>query len=130
MQFWEVGLTQGTTIVVDIGKTLAKVSLWSADGRMLNRQARPNTGPVEGGIARLDADGIAAWLPKAMARYADHPVGAVVPGNAKIDAASRYANSARIAPNSGPGVRGPSSARPARGRRPSCRNRRRPEQTT
>ncbi|MDD3798165.1 MAG: carbohydrate kinase [Novosphingobium sp.] len=79
MQFWEVGLTQGTTIVVDIGKTLAKVSLWSADGRMLDRQARPNTGPVEGGIARLDADGIAAWLPKAMARYADHPVGAVVP---------------------------------------------------
>lgn len=46
---------------------------------MLDRQTRPNAGPVEDGIARLDADGIAAWLPKAMARYAAHPVSAVVP---------------------------------------------------
>ena len=46
---------------------------------MLDRQTRPNAGRAISGIARLDAAGIAAWLPQALAHYAGHPVTAIVP---------------------------------------------------
>jgi hypothetical protein len=55
----EVGA--GWAIVIDIGKTMSKVSLWSRDGQLLDRQVRPNAKCEEGGIARLDAAGIADW---------------------------------------------------------------------
>lgn len=69
----------GTTIVIDLGKTLSKVSLWSADGRMLDRQVRPNAPVIVDGIKRLDVDGISDWLIDALGRYADHPVGDIIP---------------------------------------------------
>jgi sugar (pentulose or hexulose) kinase len=72
-------LRESFTVVVDIGKTLAKVSLWSANGRMLDRQARPNQRCTVDGIARLDAGGIAAWLPQALAKYGEHPIEAIIP---------------------------------------------------
>ena len=72
-------MRESCAVVVDVGKTLAKVSLWSADGRMLDRQVRPNQFCGLDGIARLDARGIAAWLPGALARYAQHPVAAIIP---------------------------------------------------
>lgn len=69
----------GSTIVIDLGKTLSKVSLWDAQGRMLDRQVRPNA-PVEvGGVRRLDAPGIGEWLVGALAAYAGHPVTTIVP---------------------------------------------------
>ena len=69
----------GTTIVIDLGKTLSKVSLWSADGQMLDRHVRPN-GPVEiDGIKRLDVAGIGGWLVETLARHADHPVTDIIP---------------------------------------------------
>lgn len=69
----------GTTIVIDLGKTLSKVSLWDLDGRMIDRQVRPNA-PVElGGVRRLDADAIGAWLVQVLARYAAHPVRTIIP---------------------------------------------------
>jgi len=72
-------LREGFAIVVDVGKTLAKVSLWSEDGRMLDRQVRPNRAREREGIARLDILGIAAWLPEALAKYAAEPIKAIVP---------------------------------------------------
>lgn len=69
----------GSTIVIDLGKTLSKVSLWDADGQMLDRQVRPNA-PVEiGGIRRLDAPGIGEWLIEALAAYGGHPITNIVP---------------------------------------------------
>lgn len=70
---------KGFAVVVDIGKTLAKVSLWSSDGQMLDRQVRPNGRCELDGIGRLDAQGIATWLPEALAKYAGHPVTAIIP---------------------------------------------------
>ena len=52
---------QGFAIVIDIGKTMSKITLWSRAGALLDRQVRPNAPCKEGGIARLDADGIADW---------------------------------------------------------------------
>ena len=51
-------LETGSIIVVDIGKTLSKVTLWSKSGQMLDRRVRPNEARLEGGIRRLDAAGI------------------------------------------------------------------------
>ena len=66
-------------VVVDIGKTLAKISLWSADGRCLDRHSRPNTRVERDGIARLDAIGIAGWLETILALWRGRPITAIVP---------------------------------------------------
>lgn len=75
----EDGLPVGTTIVIDLGKTLSKVSLWSADGQMLDRQVRANAPVDVDGIKRLDVAGIGRWLVEALRRYADHPVTDIIP---------------------------------------------------
>lgn len=69
----------GSFIVVDIGKTLSKVTLWTRGGQMLDRQVRPN-GVVEGdGLRRLDVAGIGDWLTEALCGFAGHPVEALIP---------------------------------------------------
>jgi len=45
------------TIVLDVGKTLSKLSLWTPEGRLLERRTRPN--PRSG---TLDASGIENWI--------------------------------------------------------------------
>lgn len=72
-------MPQGAVVVIDLGKTLAKVSLWSRAGEMLDRQVRPNPVVAQKGIRRLDAEGIAAWLIEALSSYADQSVEAIVP---------------------------------------------------
>lgn len=69
----------GATIVIDLGKTLSKVSLWSAEGQMLDRQVRSNAPVVVDEIRRLDIDGIGDWLIKALGQYGDHPVQDIIP---------------------------------------------------
>lgn len=66
-------------IVIDLGKTLSKVSLWSAEGAMLDRQVRPASPRELGSVRRLDSDGIESWLIEALARYAGEDVGTIVP---------------------------------------------------
>lgn len=66
-------------IVIDIGKTMAKVTLWSRSGQLLDRQVRPNALCAQDGIARLDAAGIAAWLMSALAAYAGNGAEYIVP---------------------------------------------------
>lgn len=69
----------GSTIVIDLGKTLSKVSLWDLDGRMIDRQVRANV-PVEvDGARRLDASAIGAWLLGVLARYKSHPIRTIIP---------------------------------------------------
>ena len=70
---------RGAIIVIDLGKTLSKVTLWTRDGRLLDRQARPNRPVLVHGILRLDVDGIGAWLLTALAAYASHPIEAIIP---------------------------------------------------
>ena len=72
-------LNLGFAIVVDIGKTLSKVSLWSRDGRILDRQVRPNEVQTQDGIRRLDTDGIGGWLVESLSRYASSNVEVIVP---------------------------------------------------
>ncbi|WP_394728867.1 FGGY-family carbohydrate kinase [Altererythrobacter sp. GH1-8] len=72
-------MERGFAIVVDIGKTLAKVSLWSREGTMLARETRPNEVIIENGVRRLDAAGIESWLTTALASFAGHPIEFIVP---------------------------------------------------
>jgi len=68
-------LTDGAFIVIDLGKTLAKVSLWNRAGRRLDLRTRPNV--AADGV--LDVGGIAGWLVDALGAFAAHPVEAIVP---------------------------------------------------
>ena len=68
------------TIILDIGKTLAKLSLWSSDGAMIERRVRANLRVDTGRYTALDAGGIEAWVAETFrdfARLAD--VGAIMP---------------------------------------------------
>ena len=68
------------TIVLDIGKTLAKLSLWSADGAMIERRVRANARVTSASYLALDAAGIEAWMAETLrelAKLAD--VGAIIP---------------------------------------------------
>ena len=68
-------LKHGAFIVIDMGKTLAKVSLWDRAGRRLDVRTRPNV--ATDGV--LDVAGISAWLIEALGAFAGHPVEAIVP---------------------------------------------------
>lgn len=72
-------LDQGAVIVADFGKSVSKLTLWSRDGRMLDRQTRDNAACAIDGLRRLDTDGIGTWLTEALGRYRGHPVQAVIP---------------------------------------------------
>ena len=73
-------MQQRAVIVIDIGKTLAKVSLWSAEGGLIARETRPNARRVADGCAALDIDGIEVWLIEVLARLAQMAdVGAIIP---------------------------------------------------
>jgi len=65
--------------VIDIGKTMSKITLWSREGQLLDRQVRPNAKCEEGGIARLDAAGIADWATGVLRGHADSGVEYIVP---------------------------------------------------
>ena len=51
-----------STVVLDVGKTLTKASLWSPAGLLLERRSRVNARPDAAGYLTLDAAGIENWL--------------------------------------------------------------------
>jgi sugar (pentulose or hexulose) kinase len=69
----------GAYIVIDLGKTLSKVSLWSKDGHMIERYVRPAVLIENDRIRRLDAEGVGIWLCETLARFSGHPVELIVP---------------------------------------------------
>lgn len=72
-------LDSGFAIVVDIGKTLSKVSLWTKDGRCLDKATRSNAPGTAQPYVPLDTAATAAWLIETLGRYADQPIEYVVP---------------------------------------------------
>ena len=59
-------MPQDCIAVLDVGKTLAKLSLWSPDMQQIERRTRPNASGTAGGYPCLDGGGIAAWLEEAL----------------------------------------------------------------
>jgi sugar (pentulose or hexulose) kinase len=70
----------GWTIVLDVGKTLAKATLWNEACECVAVRTRPNGRPEIGGTPALDIFGIDAWLERTLAEFALlGPVSAIVP---------------------------------------------------
>lgn len=72
-------LNEGATIVVDLGKTLSKISLWDRSGRLIDRRVRSNQLVMTDGLRRLDVDGIGEWAVETLGTFAGHPVERIIP---------------------------------------------------
>jgi sugar (pentulose or hexulose) kinase len=69
-----------TVVVIDIGKTVAKLSLWDATGRAIARRSRANERIDAGDYTALDALGIADWIAEVLREFAAlADVGAIIP---------------------------------------------------
>lgn len=67
---WEEALDDGLTVVLDVGKTLTKLSLWGRTGVMLARETRANQRVDAGAYAALDTAGIEAWAAGVLKAFA------------------------------------------------------------
>lgn len=72
-------MSEAFAIVVDIGKTMSKVTSWSRAGELLDRQVRANAVVEQDGLRRLDVAGIGDWLVATLARHAGQPVDYLIP---------------------------------------------------
>ena len=72
-------MAQGAYIIADFGKTLNKVTLWSKDGRMIDRFVRPTVQQTTAEYRALDIEGTRAWFIQTLARFESHPVEAIIP---------------------------------------------------
>lgn len=72
-------MSDGTYIVADFGKTLAKVSLWSRSGKMLERVTRANRPETTPLYRALDVRDTGEWLVETLAGFSAHPVEAIIP---------------------------------------------------
>ncbi len=57
------------TVVLDVGKSLAKISLWAPDGALLERRTRPNPRIDSQHYLALDTAGIETWLARTLHDY-------------------------------------------------------------
>jgi sugar (pentulose or hexulose) kinase len=73
-------MASGWTIVLDIGKTLSKATLWDEGGACVAQRTRPNPRVSTGNSRTLDATGIEGWLQGVLPEFARlGPVSAIVP---------------------------------------------------
>ncbi len=72
-------MKQGFAIVIDLGKTNSKVSLWSRDGRCLEKHSRTNQVQGADPFVTLDTAATADWMMAALKMFSDHPVEAIIP---------------------------------------------------
>ena len=70
----------GWTIVLDIGKTLSKATLWDERGQLRQRRSRPNGSAQAVAYSALDVAGIEKWLEGVLREFAAcGPIDAIVP---------------------------------------------------
>ena len=73
-------MTGRAIIVIDIGKTLAKLTLWDRSGTLIDRRTRSNESVRHDGEAVLDIIGIETWLARGLSEFAKTTnVGAIFP---------------------------------------------------
>ena len=63
-------MKDGLTVVLDVGKTLTKLSLWGPSGILIAKEVRPNQRVDAGAYAALDALGIEAWAEGVLSDFA------------------------------------------------------------
>src|SRR4051812_44657467 len=63
-------MSEGAVVVLDVGKTLSKLSLWAPEGRLLADASRPNARVDSGTYVALDTAGIETFLAESLKRFA------------------------------------------------------------
>lgn len=73
-------MQSGCIVVLDIGKRVSKLSLWSEDNRLLGRREHRNSRILENGLPVLDIKGITFWLAQTLAVFSrQEKVSAIIP---------------------------------------------------
>jgi sugar (pentulose or hexulose) kinase len=73
-------MTGGWTVVLDVGKTHSKATLWDDTGNCIAQRSRPNPRLTTGNSMTLDAAGIEQWLWGTLSEFARlGPVIAILP---------------------------------------------------
>jgi sugar (pentulose or hexulose) kinase len=68
------------SVVLDVGKTASKISLWKADGSLIRRRVRTNPRIHRDSYDALDAAGIERWLVESLKEFATlAEVSAIIP---------------------------------------------------
>src|SRR5262245_12350252 len=74
------GMPDGCIVILDVGKTNAKLTLWSRDGRRLATSMRANADVSAGSYRALDTDGVRVWLKATLRTFSrDAKIEAIVP---------------------------------------------------
>jgi sugar (pentulose or hexulose) kinase len=58
-------------VVLDVGKTLTKLTLWNSEGMLLDRRTRPNQVITHQGLTLLDVDGIDVFVLESLKAFAE-----------------------------------------------------------
>jgi sugar (pentulose or hexulose) kinase len=70
----------GYIVVLDVGKSLTKLTLWSPERRMVDRRTRVNQIHAVGDFLRLDTPGITAWLQETLSQFSRQgDIAAIIP---------------------------------------------------
>lgn len=73
-------MSDGLIVVLDVGKTLTKLSLWGRTGIQIARETRANSRVDAGAYAALDAVGIQVWAARVLKDFAKRGrISAIVP---------------------------------------------------
>jgi sugar (pentulose or hexulose) kinase len=73
-------VTRGSAVILDVGKTNAKLTLWDGQGRFVARRNRANEKVSGPGYRALDAEGLEAWITSVLQDFAGRAdVRAIVP---------------------------------------------------
>jgi sugar (pentulose or hexulose) kinase len=79
-QFRGIILKSDCFVVLDVGKTLTKLTLWSPDRRRIDRRTRKNSHLSSNGYACLDVAGITSWMEGVLKDFAaEGIVKAIIP---------------------------------------------------
>lgn len=71
---------RGFIVVLDVGKSLSKLTLWSPERRMVARRTRANLSHRVDGFLSLDVPGITAWLAQSLTEFASlGEIAAIIP---------------------------------------------------
>jgi sugar (pentulose or hexulose) kinase len=72
--------TDDLIVVLDVGKTLAKLNLWTRSGDLVARETRANLSVDAGAYAALDVAGIETWIGETLGVFAHKGrIGAIIP---------------------------------------------------
>jgi sugar (pentulose or hexulose) kinase len=71
---------RGFIVILDVGKSLSKLTLWSPERQMVARRSRTNLSHRVDGLLCLDVPGITAWLAQSLAEFASlGDIAAIIP---------------------------------------------------